>query len=442
MKVEEEDSDNSLLYRDQLPLPDPLTFLNAEQALKLLSFLSHHLACSNFINLKKYCSDSEESGSNIEFFNSDEEIMDRKIKETILNPSRNNMSFSLPKIVKTEANSKNNIEIDTDKRNDDICKDKFDELKKLLTEAHTAISNIASSQDNLSINKCDAIKENLLSPNEFNNDATERSSLVHTHGSISSLEVWSTPSVSRSNSGDEIRAGKYHKKPAPKVPTSECTENLEDMELQKALKATLVIKTGTLKSFTDSDDSQKSRRRKRNTTRAKDGYSKLLTIPKNIFHSAFHKNQDEKDGYNDSSSITSGCSGSRSRSSSTGSKPSASDDITLPTLNEKNTEKYILKNDRVKTEKDNDETLVLGLKNNMTEDAIIVRKSNEKKYVCLDNKNDIDSKEEENFVDEKKETEGAKISEDTRRYIAGLKIRQMSLSPTRGPRKTSNDEND
>lgn len=411
MKVEEEDSDhNSLPYRDQLPLPDPLTFLSAEQALKLLSFLSHHLACNDFLNINndfsktQECSDAQSTG-NLKFFISDEGDNKNKLEnETLV--SNENVGCSIPKIVtpEDESHKKSSTEIDMDRLTEDICKEKFDELKKLLRDAHTAVSNIVSSQESLS--KYDSDEENV----DAHNDTKHGNNLVQTYGSISALEVWSTPNISRSNSDSELRAGKYHKKAAPKAPTSKSSEDLEDAESQKALKATLVIKTGTLKSFIDSGDTQKSRTRKPMKAKTKDGFSKFLTIPKNIFHSAFHKDQKEKVRYDDSSSATSDCSDSRSRSSSISSQNTLTDDNTLSTSKELNTEKYIPKNEKAKTEEKSDD-------------------------VDLQNEKTVETTDEKSF------TEGTQSFGSTEMFRERFRIRQMSHSPTRGTRKTLSDEN-
>ncbi|XP_023246300.1 uncharacterized protein LOC106647699 [Copidosoma floridanum] len=116
------------------------------------------------------------------------------------------------------------------------------------------------------------------------------------------LEIKSSTDISRSSSDCSERAGKYHKRPAPKAPeTLACKEDEEEQEEdsveEKPVKATLVIKTGgTVKSFTSiasCDDAEVKRRKKSSArTAARESFSKLLTIPKNIFHSAFHKERE------------------------------------------------------------------------------------------------------------------------------------------------------
>ncbi|XP_033231926.1 uncharacterized protein LOC117182922 [Belonocnema kinseyi] len=406
-EVEEEDSDhNSLPYRDQLPLPDPPTFLSADQALKLLSFLSQHLACNDFLNINTNFSKTQDSSDaqstrNLKFFIPDEGENKKKLEDET-SVSNRNVAYSIPKIVtpenENESHQKSSTEIDMGKLTDDICKEKFDELKKLLKDAHKAVSNIVSSQEGLS--KYDSDEENI----DVDDDAGHGKNLVQTYGSISALEVWSTPNISRSNSDNELRAGKYHKKPAPRAPTSNSVEDLEDAESEKALKATLVIKTGTLKSFTDSGDTQKLRSRKPNKAKTKDGFSKLLTIPKNIFHSALHKDQKDKARHDDSSPATSDCSDNRSRSSSISSENTLTDN-TLSTSKELNTEKYMPKIEKAKTEEKSD-------------------------YVDFPNEKTVIR------TDEKNCTEATQSSGSAEMFRERFRIRQMSHSPTRGTRKT------
>lgn len=77
---------------------------------------------------------------------------------------------------------------------------------------------------------------------------------------------------------NESRGGKYRKKPAPKAP-----EHYEDT--QKSVKATLVIKSGTLTTITKVSDEKVEPRKKETKSSS---FSKLLTLPKNIFHQTFH----------------------------------------------------------------------------------------------------------------------------------------------------------
>lgn len=216
----------------------------------------------------------------------------------------------------------------------EICQQKIDELKQLLDDAHRAVANIVSSQEKL--NTPDSGKGNDSSVAE-----------VRTVDSPS-VDARDTPPVRHSpapssSSGcildGDNRAGKYRKKPAPRAPLNNEAANVNDAdgcgnedEPRNALKATLVIKTGTLRTVSNPDatkdvflartsDSTTKRKKKSNRLRAKEGFSKLLTIPKNMFHNAFHKEQSEDSSKEeDSSSTFSGTSESVSRSGSIGSQ--------------------------------------------------------------------------------------------------------------------------
>lgn len=433
LKVEEEDSDNSLPFPDQqYPLPDPLKFLTVEQALDLVSLLSYHLArnnCNeNFTNL--------ENLSNIDA-NSENQVLlnEKNIKSEHENISSilNENSFSIPKIItsiedeiseKENLNHNKNSNADVTKFTDDICREKFDELKKLLSNAHKAVSNIVLSQENLG----SEIDNDMNFSRNFVNKAKTESDLTETYGSISSLEVWSTPTISRSNSDSKLRAGKYHKKPAPKVPPFDCMKNIDnddDTESQKALKATLVIKTGTIKSFTDSQ--QQLKRNKTIKSKPREGFSKLLTVPKNFFHNAFHKdhNKDKLVKYDDSSSINSDCSDSPSRSSSIGSQNTPTDDDTLTPLTE------IENVDKTDENKDINNEINLQNKNehNKTDEKLV-------------DKNLVSSVEEISKIEKtEKEVKNVEDTENTNQiFRARLRIREMSRSPNRCSRKSYSEE--
>ncbi|XP_024944434.1 uncharacterized protein LOC107271421 [Cephus cinctus] len=252
--------------------------------------------------------------------------------------------------VKADLNSKDEIsikesvsKINVEQITDAICQDKFDELKKLISNAQRAVSNIVTSQERL--NRIDPIesatgqqdisiqKESDDSCCNVGEDIAIKNSL-NSQSNTNSLEVWSTPTISRSNSDSGGRAGKYNKKPAPRAPGSTTREDIDDTESQKALKATLIIKTGTVKTVSNISTSKdvfiahspKAKRKKTKHTRTKEGFSKLLTIPKNIFHSAFHKDgKDASPKDDDSSSFTSDRDTSRSRSVSVGSGGTGND---------------------------------------------------------------------------------------------------------------------
>lgn len=201
----------------------------------------------------------------------------------------------------------------------EICQQKFDELKQLLDDAHKAVTGIVSSQEKL------------------NNRGKEHMNEIRTgeSSSICARDIAVQPPVASSyDFDDDNRAGKYHKKPAPKVPISNeavmNNENIDENESRNALKATLVIKTGTLRTVSNADATKNiflahasdttKRKKKSSKSRAKESISKLLTIPKNIFHNAFHKEQNETSFKDEDFSSTYSESGSTSRSGSIGSQ--------------------------------------------------------------------------------------------------------------------------
>ncbi|KAL2720654.1 bromodomain-containing protein -like isoform X1 [Vespula squamosa] len=205
--------------------------------------------------------------------------------------------------------------VDIDKIKDEICREKLDELKELLNNAHKAVTKIVSSEEKL---------------NRIGKFVSDKTQSLENFGNVDSLNVCSTTNdVTQNNSDTNDRAGKYNKMPAPKTPILTDDEILSEdsQSSQNALKATLVIKTGTVKTFSNVDNAKdvfiahaaqtKTKRKKR----SKDGIAKLLAIPKNIFHGAFNKtssttsNKDEES----SPSVSEYCS-SRSRSVSVGSR--------------------------------------------------------------------------------------------------------------------------
>lgn len=212
----------------------------------------------------------------------------------------------------------------------EICQEKIDELKQLLDDAHKAITNIVSSQEKLAESAI-AIENNNERKNSNVSLEMKIDDLSDNKSSRDNeIQRSPTPSSSSNLDGDN-RAGKYHKKPAPKTPPDNETINNEDeIESQNALKATLVIKTGMLRTVSNADITKdiflahapdSTKKKKKSRLRAKEGFSKLLTIPKNIFHNAFHKEQHEiSSKEEDSSSTFSETSGSASRSNSIGSQ--------------------------------------------------------------------------------------------------------------------------
>ncbi|XP_043460843.1 uncharacterized protein LOC122497662 [Leptopilina heterotoma] len=410
---EEEDSDNNLPFPDEKnPPPNPLTFLSVEQALDLVSLLSYHLARNNCTNF------NEKDLQTLSNINETCEI--EKIEEDEKN------IMSIPKIVTSVPIENKTSDADVTKFTDDICREKFDELKKLLSNAHKAVSNIVSSQESLAGEIDDETRN--VSKN-FVNKMKIGGDLSGIYGSVNSLEVWSTPNISRSNSDSEcnktMRAGKYHKKPAPKIPTIDNKTIDNDTDSQKAVKATLVIKTGTIKSFTD----LQQLKRKKVKSRSREGFSKLLTVPKNFFHNAFHKENKDRGKYDDTSSINSDCSDSPSRSSSIGSQNTPTDDDTLTPSTEFENEKFTDK------EKINDNNVGNNLENKnenfKTDDKII-------------GENLVSSVEEINVLKSDEGEEKIKNVEDIENtsqiFRARLRIREMSRSPNRCSRKSYSEE--
>ncbi|XP_046600275.1 uncharacterized protein LOC107224473 isoform X2 [Neodiprion lecontei] len=183
------------------------------------------------------------------------------------------------------------IGIDVQKITTEICQSKFDELRALLNGATRAVQGL------------DEPSKNSLSPPS------------------------GSPRVSRSSSDSCDRAGRYNKKRAPLVPAAKSEENLEQVQTQSALKARLVIKTGTVRTLACVDTPKEvfvSHGKKSKAAKTKEGLSRLLTIPKTIFHTAFHHKDDDPGC--PSRSRGGSRSGSRSRSVSRGSRGSEGGD--------------------------------------------------------------------------------------------------------------------
>lgn len=285
--------------------------------------------------------------------------------------------------------------IDVDKITSEICQNKFDELKQLISSAQKAVSNIISTDDN-----------------------------------SSSLGLPRTPVISRSNSDScRDRAGKYNKKPAPKAPATKSEEDFDDAESQRAFKATLVIKTGTVKTVSNVDatkdvfvshsrsDSPKGKRKRTKAAKTKEGFSKLLTIPKSIFHTAFNHKDDESSRSR---------SGSRSRSVSLSSR-----------------EEHSENNDRASTSSginvDVETALIkaAAVRDSQAETYIDLRSNSIDNYPSEDSK----SEETEKTAYEKDEYESKilrdrEINDKSKPSKQKIAIRQLSHSPTRGARRS------
>lgn len=259
--------------------------------------------------------------------NTDKINVDNSIKELDFQQDESQMQIEYidENLKDDQIASSQNPDISVDiERNKEMCQQKFNELKELLNDAHKIATSIVSSQEKL--NTIDKGKEHDVSGIKID-DSSNRNNDTTIQRSV-------TPISNCSLDGDN-RAGKYHKKPAPKAPldTAATTnnENTNENESQNALKATLVIKTGMLRTVSNADATKdiflphttdlKKKKKKSNRLRAKESFSKLLTIPKNIFHNAFHKDQGETSSKEDDSSSTfSETSESASRSDSIGSQ--------------------------------------------------------------------------------------------------------------------------
>lgn len=312
------------IYSDTNASMSSLSFLNSQKTLELLLYLSHmhNYIPSNFPNTRiseilSKCPESKadisSSSSSItdttvcekindSLENTDESLkeIDDDLKEEILNIEKCHLKETINKLEKF-SRSDNNIENVTD----EICAEKFIELKELLNNAHKAATNIVNSNENANS------KGIFIEEVDLNNLKQSDENLV-------------IKDLSRSHCELDDRAGKYHKKPAPKVPVLS-TSHEEIMDLpqeQQALKATLVIKTGTVTTFTNSSNTKsvfvsnnscESLKTKKKRLSQKN-LSKFLAIPKNLFNSAFNKDQKHLNQDDDANSSVS--QDYRSRSSS------------------------------------------------------------------------------------------------------------------------------
>ncbi|XP_047369872.1 uncharacterized protein LOC124957152 isoform X3 [Vespa velutina] len=290
------------------------------------------------------------------------------------------------------------IDVDIDKIKDEICREKLDELKELLNNAHKAVTKIVSSEEKL---------------NRIGKFAMGEAQSLENFRNVDSLNVLPTTNLTPSNSDDNDRAGKYNKKPAPKTPilTDDEVVLSEDNQSENALKATLVIKTGMVKTFSNIDSAKdvfiahtaqtKSKRKKRSK---KNGIAKLLTIPKNIFQGAFHKTSSGSNKDDESSPSVSEYYSSRSRSVSIGSQ-----DI-FP--NKINNEQHDIDPNEISNNVNNDK----------------VDENNFKKDLTFD-------KCDQNILSDKREDSDRKVTS-----VKRISIPQMSRSPG-ASRKVYSDEN-
>lgn len=346
LKVGDEEQTSEIpSFPDLSHFPQPLSLLSARQTLELILLLSQvnpHENKNLYENVPSgIITESSEVDSKNEIDNTDVdsvvEAMASKIPEVIINRTKSEEKLESAKqeepkntdIAKKYESKETLDEKNISKTNvSDICQGKLDELKVLLSNARKAVTNIVSSHD-----KLHSTQENETKVNEAKNreENVKPENFYENRSSTNSLEVWTTPDLSRSNSEGDCRAGRYHKKPAPKAPIckDEDEPKADEEASSSALKATLVIKTGRLKTFTNVSetknvfvshlpDSGRSRKKK---SRRKEGFSKLLTIPKTFFNHTFHKDSSSaKDDEDDNSAVSDSSCGSRSRSVSVGSR--------------------------------------------------------------------------------------------------------------------------
>ncbi|XP_058802924.1 uncharacterized protein LOC131670929 isoform X2 [Phymastichus coffea] len=240
-------------------LPNPFALLNTQQTLELLSFLSRNKEYLGMLHHQQNLSDSDDDSSTLKADTPTIKVDDAK--GSVIDVKVEEEEVAEPK--------QQELKIDAD----EICSDKLNRLKELLDSANKAVATMVGSQENLTDAGISIVQK-----------------------TCNTLEIKTSPSISRSNSDCSIeRAGKYHKKPAPKAPEKE--ESSQDETEGRALKATLVIKTGSVKTLSSNaavDAVIKRRKRSSAKTAARESFSKLLTIPKTIFHNAFHKDKDDE----------------------------------------------------------------------------------------------------------------------------------------------------
>lgn len=324
-----EDTDgNDPLSSTNISFPSPLTRVTPEQALEILLLLSQNSNVADYIKLDRgpflagnndqsldntsqsgprSCSMESESieplsVAEVQIIQSIETLptgsvnKDAQVEQVKLEEIGAKIMDVVPSTVPEDSIDDSNRTV-----TDELCQNKFDELKQLLSDARKAVNSIVHTQES-SVTEITSEKESSSNVDikEVENTedvkvSTETTDLI-VDKEISENENASVDSWTSSNAS---RAGKYNKKPAPKAPLARSEEDLEETDSQNALKATLVIKTGTLKTFSNTGSTKdvfiatdaKSKGKKSKKQRTKDGFSKLLTIPKNIFHNAFSKEQ-------------------------------------------------------------------------------------------------------------------------------------------------------
>ncbi|XP_015112962.1 uncharacterized protein LOC107038395 [Diachasma alloeum] len=233
-KAPEDEEEDWELAPGSNQLPLTLSEISAKQALELLFLLSRVNVPRSWsepklteIQENQTDSRSEEifcdasSSGHVTIHEEMVEIsqVDSEKTEDSLSPSKGSPSEVLKRLEDTPGELS---QIDMTKITEEICQEKMSELKRLLSNAQSAVSSLANSQEDLRIESevdCEAMECPDVNP----------------------AEVWTTPDTSRSYSESNDRAGKYNKKPAPRVPVAYTHEQQEEME-EKALRATLVLK--------------------------------------------------------------------------------------------------------------------------------------------------------------------------------------------------------
>lgn len=291
MKDSGEDSDSiDPPSSKNISFPPPLNLVTPEQALEILLLLSQNRNVADYINFDRgpvvpgnddLLKDTSQSGP---------ELGRKESRESVDNPSDHSVPAAQFPMVEAAADPERSLTVreantrrdETRERGnetsssqhqlttvtDELCENKFEELKQLLSDARRAANDIVHSQERSRLSDA-GIVENA-------DDKTEKARLEEeTKG----------------------RAGKYNKRPAPRAPLA----GDEEEDGRSALKATLVIKTGTLKSFSNAGTAKdvfvaRSSKGSRSRRTRENGFSKLFAIPRNVFHTAFHRGKEKGGG--------------------------------------------------------------------------------------------------------------------------------------------------
>ncbi|XP_076761568.1 uncharacterized protein LOC143429718 isoform X2 [Xylocopa sonorina] len=314
-------------------LPTPLSLVTPEQALEILLLLSQNSNVADYIKFDRgsFLAGNDDSHQNTSQSGPESEITvsgesDCKPSDGVLTaevqiiqsietttvPERSPLAEQInddAKIEEAVSSSNEVVSADSCAREstratvtDELCQNKFDELKQLLSDAHKAMNNIVYTQEKFKRSDASIVDSQNVEINETSENEKVKVPAETEEDARKTNSVSENENASQSNSDSLGRSGKYKKKPAPKVPLTRSEEDLTEIDAQGALKATLVIKTGTLKTFSNTSTTKdvfvahaaesgeaKSKGKKSKRQRTKEGFSKLLTIPKNIFHSAFSR---------------------------------------------------------------------------------------------------------------------------------------------------------